>query len=402
MKSTIPTTRSLPDNRELSQPRKKSVTQEMGTSLFEQALAAEKRDTASSEVGYGLLYPKANAHTPEKGGAEIAKSYSEKSEGVDAQRPTAGTERAEQRAEPLAMEEEPLSEESAVEQNEAVESRSDAAEIEAQAANENSREGVEIEGELESSELYEMSEIEADAENTEAGDELGGEIQADAGLGNGSEEEASEQGQQFEGEELFEDVTIDSEVFGVEKNTAVKAASQAAANSSVEIAAPSSDLSQTGTTGLGREAFARATTVQRAANATQASPTSSATDIDMQEVVDQIEKARGTMSGSRARVVLGEGSDRIAMMVSVKNGVVDIDLKASDAAIADALANGSEELSSALSKHGLSLGDMGSDADGQGNSEFEANGEGSAPTTEYGDNNGRAQSVLRRGVRVVA
>ena len=154
---------------------------------------------------------------------------------------------------------------------------------------------------------------------------------------------------------------------------------------------------QTFVESFGRQAFARSTQLHRAQTAAPAS-------LDMNELVEQIAKVRGSMSTGRARVVIGEGSDRLALTVHLRNGTVNIDAKVADAGMAQTLERGAAELSEALGKHGLSLGTM--DTGGSHSGTF-AQSDESATSGPVGVEDTVLESTsqqqrIRRGVRVVA
>lgn len=148
---------------------------------------------------------------------------------------------------------------------------------------------------------------------------------------------------------------------------------------------------------FGRQAFARSTQLHRAQSAAPAS-------LDMNELVEQITKVRGSMGTGRARVVIGEGNDRVALTVLVRNGTVNIDASVADVGMAQSLERGTAELSEALAKHGLSLGSMET-----GDSKGETFGQPEQPTghppgipAEPVLEPGSQPQRLQRGVRVVA
>jgi hypothetical protein len=154
---------------------------------------------------------------------------------------------------------------------------------------------------------------------------------------------------------------------------------------------------QTFVESFGRQAFARSTQLHRAQTAAPAS-------LDMNELVEQIAKVRGSMSTGRARVVIGEGSDRLALTVHLRNGTVNIDAKVADAGMAQTLERGAAELSEALGKHGLSLGTM--DTGGSRGETFAQNDEpaisGPVGVEETVLESTSQHQRIRRGVRVVA
>ena len=412
MNTTIPTRPSLPSDRELNgSSNRRSVTQELGQSLFDNVLETEKRQSLSSEVaelGYGVQHamvrtePRADdLHSVTQ---ELASERKEtRSEGVkgptdrkvDTNEGSVGT---------TELAEEPVEAQSA--RSAAAGSEGTEHEVSANAAGVEKGEAASaIELDLTEQEMQsDTSEFELDAsqaEGVDASADPGGAPEGDMMSDEQSDGDAAEAELQESGE-LFEDVSMEAEIFGNESNGLGQAKSDAAAISSVDSNTSISD-SSAGTTSLGRQAFARATSIQRAINAGGTAPAGVSTKLDMQDVVDQIDKARGSMTGSRARVVIGEGAERVAIMVSVKNGVVDIDLKASDSGVANALAEGSEELAKALGNHGLSLGDMGTGREtGEEAHKFQAEGSASGPVNEYEDTAEEGESSIRHGVRVVA
>lgn len=176
-------------------------------------------------------------------------------------------------------------------------------------------------------------------------------------------------------------------------------ASQASDASSVSAPTPpaAGATPQTFVESFGRQAFARSTQLHRTQTAAPAS-------LDMNDLVEQIAKVRGSMSTGRARVVIGEGSDRLALTVHLRNGTVNIDAKVADAGMAQTLERGAAELSEALGKHGLSLGTM--DTGGSRGETFAQHDEPATSGTVGAEDtileSTSQHQRIRRGVRVVA
>tara|TARA_R110002096_G_scaffold143328_4_gene299337 strand:- start:130082 stop:131251 length:1170 start_codon:yes stop_codon:yes gene_type:complete len=210
-------------------------------------------------------------------------------------------------------------------------------------------------------------------------------------------------GEEASGESLQDDAgSADEMQFDGDPDVTFEVSSSPEASSAPDLApanAPSAPAAAPSTfvESFGRQAFARSTQLHRAETAAPAS-------LDMNDLVEQIAKVRGSMTTGRARVVIGEGSDRLALTVQLRNGMVNIDARVADAGLAQSLERGSSELAEALSKHGLSLGTM--DTGGGGGETLEHRESSAESGAEFG-----AEPVLepatqtsrvRRGVRIVA
>lgn len=238
------------------------------------------------------------------------------------------------------------------------------------------------------------SEGEQDA--AEASDSDVAEVDAEQ-LASGSQDPAGEE-MLGEGQAQAETQSLDVDGADITFEVASGQAASVAEPSGASVPTPVAPTAPTLVESFGRQAFARSTQMQKAGAASPAS-------LDMDDLVDQIAKVRGSMSTGRARVVVGEGSERLELTVLLRNGTVNIDARAVDASMAQSLAKGSAELSEALGKHGLSLGTMDTGGAGDGAT---ARGDDS----EAGESRGLAEAVSdtgaadpqtpRRGVRIVA
>ncbi len=144
----------------------------------------------------------------------------------------------------------------------------------------------------------------------------------------------------------------------------------------------------------GRQAFSRSTQMH---TETLDAPA----ELQLDELAEQIAKIRGNMVGGRARVVVGEGSERLSLTVLLHNGVVNIDARSVDADLVQSLEQGRAELAEALGKHGLDLGTMGTSSEHKSQAQ-------ESETEAWEDVDGSTDEPVqgpqrqRRGVRVVA
>ncbi len=387
MNQTISNLRTTPSAQVDASPlpskrRKHSVTQTMGRAVFEAALHAEKKEQLANEVGYGVAMQPTRPvevsrpiEIPKNSNAQPAESISEEAMGGSSE-----------------IERKSVSESSLERPEEA----GDAEAVSEELREEEGALGLEMEAaETEPSEPAEEAQaIAAEPLSDES-------LHSDSGGGEGLQES-------FEEPSSSQDDTMEMDL--PEMEFEVEMLAKATSSSNVVAIVESSgegkslpsgfDSAQTLNASYGKDAFARATSATRYSSDVKPAAALGATDL--KELVDQIEKVRGSMTGSRARVVVGEGSERIAMIVSVKDGIVNVDLKASDTGVAGALTDNAQELAEALGQHGLTLGDMGGDANHSSEESSESEKRGDVSAAEEPAGRVATTSTLGSGVRVVA
>lgn len=367
-------------------PRKRSFTEKSGHSAFEEALIKwrEQEESGESSVHADVQ----SQSTPERASQNVSPSRQETS--------AASSEpRGQGPVGEVSDSGAPKSADGAEATQETVASASDEAagtEIDSEASHEEvSAKGGELA-------LSEDAWSEVDAESAEESPQVDlAASDATEGL-DGSGEEASGESLQDDagtGEELQFDA--DPDVTFEVSNSPETSSAPDMAPASAPSAPSAAAAPPTFVESFGRQAFARSTQLHRAQTAAPAS-------LNMNDLVEQIAKVRGSMTTGRARVVIGEGSDRLALTVQLRNGMVNIDARAADAGLAQSLERGSGDLAEALSKHGLSLGTMDTGGgEGKMSEHREASGEserefGAEPTLEPATQTPR----VRRGVRIVA
>ncbi|MCP4448383.1 MAG: hypothetical protein GY811_24035 [Myxococcales bacterium] len=219
-------------------------------------------------------------------------------------------------------------------------------------------------------------------------------MEAEGERGSELKEEFSDEGTGQSTLKLDSETEVEFEIGETELATPLDATNARAASSTA--AAPAS-APPTFVESFGRQAFARSTQLHKTVSAAPA-------QLDMNDLVEQIAKVRGSMTGGRARIVVGEGSERLALTVMLRNGTVDIDARVADVGMAQSLERGSAELSEALSKHGLSLGtmDTGSSGGESGESDDHPGPDSSVAAEENPQKLSTTSHRLRRGVRIVA
>ncbi|HKE15372.1 MAG TPA: hypothetical protein VKB80_10925 [Kofleriaceae bacterium] len=72
----------------------------------------------------------------------------------------------------------------------------------------------------------------------------------------------------------------------------------------------------------------------------------------------------GELGRSSARVTVGEGDDRVSLLIAVRGDSVRIEARAHSAVYADSLHQRADELASGLAEHGLHLGSLSADVAG--------------------------------------
>ncbi len=115
----------------------------------------------------------------------------------------------------------------------------------------------------------------------------------------------------------------------------------------------------------------------------------------------ELEQLRhGSINGSSARIVVGEGDDRVAVTVRVRGDGVTVDAQLADADAATGLRHHARELAAALERHGLSLAQFRAEGDGAGPGSAERTGNSAdahTGTAHRGD--GRGDDSRGRGAQ---
>lgn len=378
--------------------RKRSVTQEMGRDAFEKALSLSRERDDASEVGYAASFLQPRPQSRVESGAARSPQAGSESPGA-APAPTRSDHAGAQGG--VAESDSGVE---AMEADENVDSRLDetsSAEAEGEPlenAVEESTPSLEIEPAVEAEPEA------ASAEPMEASAEEISELESQSTRG-GEDAENQAESEPSDEQELSAEIEWSEELDAVEAEfsdfeSGVPSSKDAETNSVARVSSNSSLAAPvTFVEAWGKQAFAKATTLHRSGK--QSAP-SQVGSVDLEDLADQIAKARGTMSGGRARIVVGEGSERVALTVLLRNGTVSLDARAADAALAENLARSSGELAEALGRHGLALGDMATGSDREAEAREWATGEGSAPRTEHESEDRESTLTHRPGVRVVA
>ncbi len=389
---------SSPNNRS---SRKPTFTESAGRSAFEDALSKSRADDEHWEAGLSATSVAPSSQAPEVGEIAIASERAtSRSSGPDTRAaqdvrgPSSVSSGPEEAGNPV--EEEPVAEDArqAASEDGDVDNANDAVNVEdAQSSEAGGSEVGDGEFALEGAQWDEADTTADSTEHSDGGTGEAEEVSADLS-GETSETFGDEPDTEMSNANAELDADVQFEVAAVQ-SVDVNASPAAASTSGTTQAAPAPTFVEN----FGRQAFTRSTEMHKAATAPPAS-------LDMDDLVDQIAKVRGSMSTGRARVVVGEGSDRLALTVLLRNGTVNIDARAADANMAESLAKGSAELSEALEKHGLSLGTMDTGGTGGDSAEDAQRSEAAQlhGATEVAGEAAKAAKgpIARRGVRIVA
>jgi hypothetical protein len=108
--------------------------------------------------------------------------------------------------------------------------------------------------------------------------------------------------------------------------------------------------------------------------------------------------ARGHIGAQRAELVVGEGAERVTLVVSASHGGIHLRAHAVSETMRAALAHGAGELNEALGKHGLHLAELSTETSGHEGEAGTGAGDADAETDADPDHHNQTR---RRGVRIV-
>lgn len=80
---------------------------------------------------------------------------------------------------------------------------------------------------------------------------------------------------------------------------------------------------------------------------------------------DPSQSPAGELGRSGARITVGEGDDRVSLLIAVRGEQVRVEARAHSAVYADVLHQRSDELASGLAERGLVLGSLSADVTGE-------------------------------------
>jgi hypothetical protein len=176
----------------------------------------------------------------------------------------------------------------------------------------------------------------------------------------------------------------------------VAAARQAAETMTMQVTAQASTpvAPATATPLLGMSGISGAPAPAIASEAEAAAATASVGSLPPDADVDAAPE-RGHIGTAKAEVVIGEGADKLSVRISAAGNQVRVEAAAASAGMALMIQRSSEELRAALSRHGLELRELGSDA-------TDSDGHSGPTGKEQPTDRNEAPRIARQSWRTVA
>lgn len=114
------------------------------------------------------------------------------------------------------------------------------------------------------------------------------------------------------------------------------------------------------------------------------------------------ELVEGQLGHDRARVVVGEGDQRVEISVEARHGHIRVEMAAATPELAQSLRGHTQDLQAALSERGLSLGSFSASADGRQPQAHAPTEDADEPSAPASSTTSTPEPTPRRGVRAIA